>query len=222
MRKLCGLSLLLVLLWQTAASAQFAAVVYDPANFVQNSISAVQSVITAIQTVLIETNQIIDLTPVSGVITGDGITEDMATLGEIVAQAEGLSYDINQLQAQIADLFNLERPPNSSAMLRERLMEVRSIRHQCYTYAMKTQTLLMTASRTVEHVVALVGSITDYIGNLSATQRMSEAQGVINKTLATQQASTMAYQRAGSVDKMEELLIDASLDAINIRVWDRE
>jgi conjugal transfer/entry exclusion protein len=196
-------------------------VVYDPANFSQNSITAVQSVITAIQTVLIEANQILELTPADG-ITGDGISEDMAMLGEIIQQAEGLSYDVSQLQAQIADLFGLENPPSSTAMLRERLTEIRTIRHQCYTYAMKTQTLLMTASRTVEHVIALLGSIGEYIGNLSANQRMSEAQHVLNKTLANQQVSTMAYQRAGSVDKMEEMLIEASLNAINNYVWDRE
>jgi conjugal transfer/entry exclusion protein len=219
MHKRLVLSVSLVLVWVSTAAAQLAVV--DAANLGVNTTTSIQSVITAIQTVLIEANQILELTP-ADVITGDGIAEDMALLGEIVVQAEGLSYDVGQLQSQIADLFNLEDPPSSTAMLRERLMEIRSIRHQSYAYAMKTQTLLMTASRTVEHVIALVGSIGEFIGNLSANQRMAEAQHVLNKTVANQQVSTMAYQRAGSVDKMEELLIDASLDAINTYIWDRE
>jgi conjugal transfer/entry exclusion protein len=219
MHKRLALSASLVLVWVSTAAAQLA--VIDAGNLTVNTTTSIQSVITAIQTVLIEANQILELTPAE-VITGDGIAEDMALLGEIVAQAEGLSYDVGALQAQIASLFGLEDPPSSTSMLRERLMEIRTIRHQSYAYAMKTQTLLMTASRTVEHVVALLGSIGEYIGNLSANQRMSEAQHVLNKTVANQHVSTMAYQRAGSVDKMEELLIDASLDAINTYVWDRE
>jgi conjugal transfer/entry exclusion protein len=219
MHKRLALSVSLVLVWVSTAAAQLA--VIDAGNLTVNTTTSIQSVITAIQTVLIEANQILELTP-ADVITGDGIAEDMSMLGEIVVQAEGLSYDMGQLQAQIADLFNLEDPPSSTAMLRERLMEIRTIRHQCYAYAMKTQTLLMTASRTVEHVIALLGSIGEYIGNLSANQRMSEAQHVLNKTVANQQVSTMAYQRAGSVDKMEEMLIEASLNAINNYVWDRE
>jgi conjugal transfer/entry exclusion protein len=219
MRKRLALSVFLVLVWVSLSAAQLP--VTDAGNLAVNTTTSIQSVITAIQTVLIEANQILELTP-ADVITGDGIAEDMSMLGEIVQQAEGLSYDVGALQGQIASLFGLEDPPSSTSMLRERLMEIRTIRHQSYAYAMKTQTLLMTASRTVEHVIALLGSIGEYVGNLSANQRMSEAQHVINKTLANQQVSTMAYQRAGSVDKMEELLIDASLDAINTYIWDRE
>jgi conjugal transfer/entry exclusion protein len=37
--------------------------VYDNANFTQNVISAIQSVLTTIQLVLVEANQILELTP---------------------------------------------------------------------------------------------------------------------------------------------------------------
>ena len=37
--------------------------------------------------------------------------EDMAALADIMRQAEGLSYDIASLQAQIDALFNLDTAP---------------------------------------------------------------------------------------------------------------
>jgi conjugal transfer/entry exclusion protein len=110
---------MIVLSW---ASAHAQIPVTDAGNLAVNSTTSIQSVITAIQTVLIEANQVLELIP-AGVITADGLAEDMAMLGKIVVQAEGLSYDVTQLQAQIADLFNLEHPPNSTGMLRERVWD---------------------------------------------------------------------------------------------------
>lgn len=213
------LSVLLLGLWSAPALAQFA--VIDVANLSQTTISSIQNTITAIESVLQSGYMVLELTPVDGLV-GGGIGEDMAALGEIVSQAEGLSYDVNQLQSQIADLFDLEHPPNTSGLLRERLASIRQVRFQGYSYALKVQTLLTTASHTVEHVVGLIESIGGFVGQMSANQRISEGQQVLSKSLTTMQVSTAAYERAKSVDQMERLLIEASLVEINKRVWDRE
>jgi len=103
------LSLALLLCSVQMAHAQLP--VIDAGNLAQNTISAIQSVLTTIQTVLIEANQILDLTPVDNVVVAQGITEDMLLLGQIVEQAEGLSYDLTSLEAQINALFQLDAAP---------------------------------------------------------------------------------------------------------------
>lgn len=226
MRRRLVLSALLLMLWISPAPAQFA--VIDAANLgqntattVQTTISAIQNTITAIEAVLQSGYMVLELTPVDGLVTG-GIGEDMAALGDIVSQAEGLSYDISSLQSQIAALFDLDNPPDTTSLLRERLGEIRRVRHQGYSYALKVQTLLATAARTVDHVMGLLDSIGAFVGQMSANQRMSESHQVLNKSVANMQVTTAAYERAKSVDQMEQLLIEASLERINAHVWDRE
>lgn len=218
-RRLLLLSASFLCCWHTQAAAQIPVV--DSANLSQNSITSVQTFITAVETVLIELNQILELEAISGLIAADGISADMAELGAIIESAEGLSYDIYSLQTQIVALFDLDTAPTTTALLYERLAEIRRVRHQSYSYALRVQTLLRTALHTVDHVIQLLGAIVDYIGNKSANQRMSEAQHVMNKTLANMQVQTASFQRAEAVDKMEGIMTDAALDAINRRVWDR-
>ena len=71
-------------------------------------------------------------------------------------QIEVLDNDIQSLQRQITALFDLETAPASTSALRERLAEIRRLRWQCYSYAMRLQTLIKTALRTIQHLVTLV------------------------------------------------------------------
>src|SRR5215471_5332812 len=98
-RQLSGSLLLMVLLWSAPASAQVA--VIDVADVAQNTITAIESVLTTIETVLIEANQVLDLTPLDEIAVAGGMAEDMQLLGQLVEQAQGLSYDIRSIQAQI-------------------------------------------------------------------------------------------------------------------------
>jgi len=185
------------------------------ANLWQNTITAGQSILTAISTAQTVANQLLDLEPVSEVITLQGIMEDLAALADIMRQAEGLSYDVQSLQAQIAALFDLETAPRSTSELQVRLAEIRRVRSQCYAYAMRLQTLLNTAFRTIEHLVTLVNSISAFLGNKQGMQTLVQVNMTISKTLTIQAAQSAAYERAGSVDKMEELLTVESLHRIN-------
>jgi type IV secretion system protein TrbJ len=216
MRKCLVLSVLVLLMATQAAESQLA--VIDPANLTQNTISAIQDVVIAIEAVLQTANQVIELTPVEGLVTGD-MGEDMAALGAVIENAEGLSYDVGTLQSQIAELFDLEHPPNTTLGLEERLLAIRQVRWQCYSYAMRTQTLLTTASRTATHLMGLIEALGGVIGNLSVSQRAAEFTSTISKSAANLHVSTTAYARAGSVDKMEELLTAASIRAIQRRFW---
>jgi conjugal transfer/entry exclusion protein len=227
MRKQLFLSCAALCLWVATTSAQL--VVHDPVNFGANSVTAgqttwtaIQSTITAVEAVTQTADMVLELTPVDGLIAADGISEDMATLADLVSQATGLGNDISSLNAQITVLFDIDHPPDTTALLRTRLIQIRQARYQGYVYALRVQTLITTALRTVDHATQLMYALGEIIGNKSAHQRMGEQQGTLSKTLTTMQVTTTAYERAGSVDKMEELLTLASLRAINARVWERE
>ena len=188
------------------------------ANLYQNAVTAGQSILTALATAQTVANQVLDLTPLDDVITLQGMMEDLALLADIMRQVEGLSYDVQRLQAQIAALFALETAPRSTSELQMRLAEIRRVRYQCYSYAMRLQTLMTTALRTIDHLVTLLHSISAFLGAKQGMQTLVQVNMTISKTLTIQATQTAAYERAGSVDKMEELLTVESLQRINTEV----
>src|SRR5215813_13546529 len=99
-------SVLLLLLCVPAAHAQL--VVLDPSNLAQNTITAIESVLTTIETILIEANQIIDLTPLGSIATAGGLLEDMALLGRLVEEAQQIGFDLQSLESQFTALFHLD------------------------------------------------------------------------------------------------------------------
>ena len=133
MRKHLSLSLLLVGLC-CAGRAEAQLPVIDLGNLAQNTITAIESVLTTIETILIEANQILELTPLDDIAVAGGIAEDMALLGQLVEQAEGLSYDIGSLQAQLDSLFNLDTAPDTRDGLTERLAEIKRQKYLAYSY----------------------------------------------------------------------------------------
>src|SRR5207244_11818835 len=133
MCKRLTLSLVLVVLCAPLAHAQLPVV--DVADIAQNTITAIESVLTTIETILIEANQILELTPLDDIQTAGGIAEDMALLGQLVTQAEGLSYDIGSLQAQITLLFHLDTASDPSDGLTARLAEVKRAKCHSSPYA---------------------------------------------------------------------------------------
>jgi len=191
--------------------------VIDLTNLSQNTISAVQSVLTTIQTVLIEINQILDLTPLDDIAVAQGIAEDMELLGQLLEQAEGLSYDVGSLETQIASLFDLDTAPDTRDGLTERMAEIKRVKFQCYRYAAKVQTLLATASRTIEHLTGLLETIGALLGNMQGNQTQAQFQSVLGKHMANLEVQQAAFQRAQTVDKLSEALIIESINRIQAR-----
>ena len=191
--------------------------VYDNANFTQNVISAIQSVLTTIQLILVEANQILELTPLDDVMVAGGIAEDMELLGQLLEQAEGLSYDVGALETQIASLFDLDTAPDTRDGLTERMAEIKRVKFQSYRYAAKVQTLLSTAARTIEHLTGLLDTVGALIGNMQANQTHAQFQSVLGKHMANLEVQQAAFQRAQTVDKLSEAVIIESINRIQAR-----
>ena len=182
--------------------------VFDAANLAQN-------LVTAVQTVFMVANQILELTPLGEIVVGDDFQEDLDSLGEIVDAAQGLSYDLASLNSQITTLFDLQTVPRGSAALRERLAQIRQVVFACHVYALRTQTLLMTAQRTVRHLKALIGAVGDLIGNMQSNQTLTQMDSTLSATLEKLQVQTAAANRAQSVERLTEVMVQHSFEAIN-------
>ncbi len=207
-RRRVGLILCVILLgaWWTPAQAQ-GLPVFDAANLTQNLIQAVQ-------TVLMVLNQVLELTGVDGLVLDDAFQGDLTAMQDIVTNAQGLSYDLASLNAQITALFDLSAAPNGSAALRERLAAIRQVVFEGHVYALRTQTLLRTTLSTLQHLTGLVAAIEGFLGNMQANQNLVQYQATIAKTLATLQTQTSAFERAQSVERLERVLTDQSIEAI--------
>lgn len=203
---------LLLLLMRAVAFGQLP--VTDAGNLSQNTISAIQSVLTTIQTVLIEANQILDLTALDDIAVAGGIVEDMKLLSKLVDQAEGLSYDLSSLEAQIIALFHLETAPTTRDGLTVRLAEIKRMKFLAYSYVTRVQTLFKTALRTVEHLQGLLETVGALLGNKQGHQTAMQTQAVMSKHITNLDVQITAYQRAKSIDALSDALITESVRKI--------
>ena len=216
MRKHLSLSLLLVGLC-CAGRAEAQLPVIDLGNLAQNTITAIESVLTTIQAILIEANQILELTPLDDIAVAGGIAEDMALLAQLATEAEGLSYDIGSIQAQLDSLFNLDTAPETRDGLTVRLAEIKRQKYLAYSYAARVQTLLRTALRTVDHLQALLGTLSHLLGNLQGHETHTQTTTVAAKHLANLDVQIASFHRAETVDKLSDALIIESITRIHIR-----
>jgi P-type conjugative transfer protein TrbJ len=208
-------SVFLLLLCVPAAHAQL--VVVDPSNLVQNTKTAIESTLTTIETILIEANQVLDLTHLKGLSAQAGIVQDMALLGQLVTQAQGLSYDLSSLQTQLTSLFDPATAPDTRPALTVRLAQIQAVKFQCYSYAARVQTLLQTSLRTVQHLQSLLDTLSALVGNMQGNQTVGQFSAVADKHLANLDVQIASFHRAETVDKLSEALITASIAKIQAR-----
>ena len=213
------LSALVLLGLVATAHAQLAVV--DVADIAQNTITAIESTLTTIEAVLIEADEVLNLTNLDGVAVQGGIAQDMQLLGQLVTQAQGLSYDLSTVQAQVDALFGLTTAPTTTTTLRLRLIAIRQLKYQCYSYAIQVQTLLRTALRTVDHLQALLATLSKLVGNLAGHETHVQTTTVASKHLANLDVQIASFHRAQAVDKLEEVMILESLRTINNHVYER-
>jgi conjugal transfer/entry exclusion protein len=189
--------------------------VYDYAVHVESITTAVKTTATAANTAEIIANQILELTALEEWALDAGMAEDLQQIQELVSQAEGLAWDIDSLNAQITQLFDLDGAPMTSLEFRERQVEIRRYLYQSWSYAMRTQTLIRTLLSTVNHILGIYASVKGIIGNKQGLQTMAQYQAKIVQTLAEMNLHTAALHRAQSVQGINDPLIAQSIDNMN-------
>jgi conjugal transfer/entry exclusion protein len=189
--------------------------VYDALNHLVNTVTSVQSVVTALQTILLVADSVTNLTGGGIVSTGGAYGEDIAALQGLLAEAEGLAFDLTSLEAQISSLLSLDSAPDSMRGLRERLFELRRARSQGYLYAMRVQTLIQTGMRIADRIVRMVEALAEVLGNLSGHQNANDQVAQLNQIQLIHNTTVQAFERAETVDKAEEVLVEESMQRIN-------
>jgi hypothetical protein len=213
MRWALAIGVLCSLMWGRAALA--ALPVIDEANLIQNSITAVQSTISAVEAVIHTAKWIIEQTPLDEFVAAGEFAEDLATLTALVREAQALGYDVCALSAMISALFSLESAPATTTDLQLRLWEIRRQVHLGWGYALRTQGLIQTAIRTVNHAIRLYEQIMTLLGNLSGHQNLSQQLSKLVQLETEIKVSANAFQLAQSLDRLTEPLVDESLQLIN-------
>ena len=189
--------------------------VVDVENLVVNTVTSVQSVVTALQTILLVYDSAVNLTGGNTVSTSGAYNEDIAALQALIAEAEGLSFDLASLEAQIAGLLSLDSAPDNMRDLNARLMELRRARSQGYLYAMRVQTLIQTGMRIADRIVRMVEALAEVLGNLSGHQNANDQVAQLNQIQLIHNTTVQAFARAETVDKAEEVLVEESMQRIN-------
>jgi hypothetical protein len=186
-----GLSIMLMSAVYTTRIEAQGIPVFDAQNWIQNTI-------TAVQAVLIVANQIIELTALEGLVLDGSFSSDLAALNALVSEAEG--FDVGTLNAQILPLFALETAPLTTFEYKQRQIAINEALFQGYGFAMRTQSLIMTALRTVEHIMGILEQVGSSIGNLTISQSMGQAQTKLQQLLTESNVQRSAFERAKSLE----------------------
>jgi hypothetical protein len=169
--------------------------VYDAANHLQNTISAFEAVFQSAQWV-------IDLMPLESFEIAEAYAEDLAILQELAAEAAIIGIDLASINAQLNSLFGLETAPTTSFEFRVRVGEINRRIWEVYGYAMRTQTLINTAVRTVEHIMALIETVAGLLGKLSVQQNLHQQIGKLHQLQAETNVVTTALAHAQSTEAL--------------------
>jgi hypothetical protein len=202
MQRISVVSLLMVLSFVGAVGAQVPFLpggpgmpVYDAANHLQNFISAVEAVFQSAQWV-------IDMTPLESFEIAEAYAEDLALLAELAAEAAAIGMDLASIQAQLQGLFGLDAAPTTSFEFRQRVGEINLRIWQVYGYAMRTQVLINTLVRTVEHIMGLIETVAELLGKLSVQQNLHQQIGKLHQLQAEANLVTTALAHAQSTEAL--------------------
>ena len=198
--------------------------VYDLANHIVNTVTSIESYITTVQAILLVADSVTNLISGGTVTTDAGFLADLVALQSLLVEAEGLSYDIQSLERQIGTFLALESAPDSTRAVRERLTELRRVRSQAYIYALRVQTLIQTATRIVDRIVRIVEKLAEVIGNLAGHEKKSDQVAQLNQIQLIHNTTVQSFERAETVSRAEEVLIEESVERINeqlIADWPR-
>jgi type IV secretion system protein TrbJ len=224
MKRMIGVLVAALWCWTSStAHAQFGIgdIVYDPTNWIQNLETAIQTTATAINTAEIIANQVLDLTALEAWALDAGTwAADLQQIQALVLQAQGLAWDVERLEAQLTQLFGLESAPMTSLEFRERQQAIRGYMYQSWSYAMRTQTLLVTLLSTVDHLLGVYETLLGIIGNKQGLQSIGQYQAKVAQALAELNLKTAALHRAQSVQGINDPLILQSIQNINLGVWE--
>jgi hypothetical protein len=207
------LGLLLISLSAKLAVAQIP--VADVITELQTSLTAVQTTISAAEAVLHTGHWILEHTPLDELVMADEWIQDVQQMEQLVRTAQALGYDLGTLTALIQRTFQLESAAVTADELSIKLRTMRYTVSQGYQYAVQTQSLILTATRTVAHMLSLHRQISSLLGNLGGQQHLASAQSKLVQLATEDKVTGSAHRLAQGLERLQEPVILESLFYIN-------
>jgi hypothetical protein len=192
MRRISLLAVVIVLSCSGLAGAQLP-VVEVGQNLTYNGIQAAEAVFQTAQWIL-------DMAPLEHYIFPEGAAEDLAQVAALAEEAEAVSFGLSSTHAQLTALFDPESAPMTSFEFRERVTAINRTLFLVYSYAMRTQSLILTAMRTVEHILGFMEIVVELTGKLSAQQTLAQQLGKLQQLQVEANIQRSAFERARSLE----------------------
>jgi hypothetical protein len=204
-RRALLLAPLLVLGWVRLGHTQGAALVYDPTNWAVNMVTMGESIITAANMILSVANQALELKALGDIAVAATIAEDMALIGAILADVEGLQQDFRTLQT----LFDPRSVPTTMPAMLVRVHAMNDAMYTSQRYAMKAQTLVTTLASTVKHLTSLIQNVGALVGNKQANQTVIQVDTTMSKALLILTTENTSSHRMETLTAMRTEVIKA-------------
>jgi hypothetical protein len=184
---------------------QGAAIVYDPTNWAVNMVTMGESIITAANMIISVANQALELKALGSIVVAADIAADMAAIGAILADVEGLQQDWRTLQA----LFDPRSVPGTMPAMLARVHAMNDAMYTSQRYAIKAQTLVTTLASTVKHLTSLIDNVGALVGNKQANQTVIQVNTTMSKSLAILTTETTSTHRMEALTAMRAEVIKA-------------
>jgi hypothetical protein len=208
-------SLLLGSLPQTA-QAQLA--VIDAANLRSNTMTSLQTTISAVESVLQTGYMLLELEPFEDLVLDGTFGADLAELDGILGEVSGILFDLRTIQLQAQRLFSLESAPDSTRLLRERLLEIRIERAKALARARDVQTLPVRITNVITRIERLWARILEVIGAKQTGQQLQSMTQQLTHISAQTQVIQAAYNQAILTDASERPVVEQAISLINEQI----
>src|SRR5262249_3227618 len=123
------------------------------------------------------------------------------------------------LNAELHQLFDITTAPDTSYGLTRRLALMRQKVAEARVFALRCQGLVVTTLATVRHLSRLVGAIGDFVGGMQARQTIAQLDANLTKAATVLEVTSVTFQRAETLQALEQPMILESIQKINAKVW---
>jgi hypothetical protein len=198
------------------AQAQLA--VIDAANLRSNTMTSLQTTISAVESVLQTGYMLLELEPFEDLVLDGTFGADLAELDGILGEVSGILFDLRTIQLQAQRLFSLESAPDSTRLLRERLLEIRIERAKALARARDVQTLPVRITNVITRIERLWARILEVIGAKQTGQQLQSMTQQLTHISAQTQVIQAAYNQAILTDASERPVVEQAISLINEQI----
>lgn len=213
-----GLTCLIVLA-PSLAWGQFGIgeLVYDPTNWLENSITAASTAETLLEAIDINLNTALNIASLEEIILQrSAYLEELAALGE---EAVAIGIALQRVSSQFGALFGTESLPVTMFLYELRRSEIYGYKTEASEVVYRVLRFVSSTVALVERVVRFIGSIGGLVGGKQATLTVLQAQLETLQAVQRMDIRQIAMDNFKVIDRMDDASAIESLRLINKDAW---